>query len=250
MLDIADAYAEVQQRLVGVVLDPKTQADTPVPACPAWRVRDVVAHLAGSVVDVTTGHAPELYEGFNLFDQWRDQDVAQARDAITARQVAERQGRAIDSLVDEWRQATEALVPMLRGEQPFPSPFPPYIGGGLVSDLVVHEGGIRAALGLNRAPECAALSLALAGYGFSLENRIRILGLPALVLAYDGKERRLGEGDVGATVRADRYDLVRTLAGHRTRDQILALDWEGEPGPYLDILSEYGPVTTSTTGEH
>lgn len=71
--------------------------------------------------------------------------------------------------------------------------------------------------------------------------------MPALILCYAGKERRLGDGGAGATVRADRHELVRTLAGRRTRDQILALDWDGDPYPYLDIMSEYGPVTTATS---
>jgi hypothetical protein len=62
------------------------------------------------------------------------------------------------------------------------------------------------------------------------------------VLAYDGKERRLGEGPEGATLTADRHELVRVLAGRRTREQILELAWDGDPAPFVDVLSEYGPV--------
>jgi hypothetical protein len=123
---------------------------------------------------------------------------------------------------------------------------PPFIRIILVNDLVVHETDIRAALGLPRAVSSRALFLALAGYSFSLENRLRVLGLPALVLAYDDKERRLGEGPVGAQVAADRHELVRVLAGRRTREQILGLTWTGDPVPFVDVLSEYGP--TSVTG--
>lgn len=247
MIDIVAAYVEVRERLLRVVLDPAIDVETPVPACPAWLVRDVVAHLAGGVVDVTTGHAPEFFAGMNLLDQWRDEKVARARDALTARQVQERRDSSMATLADEWRRASERLVPILRGETPVAPPLPPFVGAVLVNDIVVHEGDIRAALGLARAPETAALSLALAGYSLSLDHRIRALGLPALILGYAGKDRRLGEGEAGATVRADRHELVRTLAGRRTRDQILALDWDGNPYPYLDIMSEYGPVTTSTS---
>ena len=76
-----------------------------------------------------------------------------------------------------------------------------------------------------------------------LENRIRILGLPTLVLLYDDKERHIGEGQVRATLAADRHELVRVLAGRRTRAQILKLAWTGDPGPFVDILSEYGPTS-------
>jgi len=166
---------------------------------------------------------------------------------MTARQVDERRDHSVAALTDEWRAATLAVTPMMRGEVAPPPSLPPYIGFILVNDLVVHETDIRSALSLSRAPASPALSLALAGYSFSLENRIRQLGTPALVLAYDGKQHQLGDQPVGATVSADRHELVRVLAGRRTRDQILGLDWDGDPTPYLDILSEYGPVTQPTT---
>jgi hypothetical protein len=65
------------------------------------------------------------------------------------------------------------VLPLLRGEVPVPATLPPFVGFVLVNDLVVHETDIRAALGLPRAPASAALSLALTGYSFSLEARIR-----------------------------------------------------------------------------
>ena len=208
-----------------------------------------MAHHCGTVVDVVTGNGFELFVGLDLLDQWRDEDVAHARDDLTGRQVAEREGRSLGSLVSEWREATAALLPIMRGEQPFPEAVPSIFGGVVINDAVVHEGDIRFALGLNRAPAGAALSLALLGYGFSLDYRIRTLGLPPLVLSYDGKTRQVGgEGDPGATVSATRFDLVRTLASRRTAAEILDLDWSGNPELYVPILPEYGPVRTSTGG--
>lgn len=139
MIDIVAAYVEVRERLLGVVLDPATEVETPVPACPAWSVRDVVAHLTGGVVDVTTGHAPEFFDGMNLLDQWRDEEVARARDAVTARQVEERRDRSVPTLAREWRQGSERLAPILRGETPVAPPLPPFVGAVLINDIVVHE---------------------------------------------------------------------------------------------------------------
>ncbi len=240
MGDVADAYAEVQQRIIAAVLDHEAGGGAAVACCPGWSVHDVVAHLTGYAVDVTTGHIPEFVEGLNLFEQWRDEKVARARDAATARQVAERKDRAMSALADEWTGATAVLIRMIRGEDAFPPSLPPFIDRLLLNDVVVHEGDIRSALGLARAPAGAGLSLALAGYSVSLGYRLSALGLPALVLAYDGKERQVGDGEVGARVHADRYDLLRMLAGRRTPDQIRALDWQGDPTPYLGVLSEYG----------
>jgi hypothetical protein len=80
----------------------------------------------------------------------------------------------------------------------------------------------------------------LAGYCFGVDYRLRALGLPALELRYDGKERTLGEGPPAASVTAERWELLRVLAGRRSRDQIAALDWSGDPAPYLPLLPAYG----------
>lgn len=244
MIDVGDAYLELQGRLIEAVEQPGVDPLTPVAACPGWSVHDVLAHHVGVVAAVAAqdlGGFGELF--FDLLEQWRDSEVQRARDAMTARQVEERRRRAVGQLVAEWRVATTDVLPFLRGETPVPPTLPPLVGFVIVNDLVVHDTDIRAALGLPRATDSAALSLALAGYSFSLESRIRTLGLPALVLVYDGKERRIGEDPVGATLAADRHELVRVLAGRRTRQQILALAWTGDPDPYLDVLSEYGPTS-------
>jgi uncharacterized protein (TIGR03083 family) len=245
VVDQGAAYAEVMERFAGAVMQPGVDGTAPVGACPGWSVRDVVAHHTGVVVDLTTGNLGEFATFGRLLDQWHDADVARDRDAMTARQVRERQSRTMHELVAEWRTATQELVPMLRGESAFPPSVPPFAASVVVNDVVVHEGDVRAALGLGRAPECAALALTLRAYAFSLEHRIRDQGLPALVLAYAGKELTLGEGAVGGRVAADRYELVRVMAGRRTADEIRALPWEGDPTPYLPVMSEYGPVRQS-----
>ena len=250
MVDLSLAYTEVQERLCAVLDElNEARANTRVPACPEWSVRDVVAHHCGLVVDMASANTPEFFGSFNLLDQWRDDEVARARDDLTGRQVAEREGRSLRSLVSEWREATVALLPILRGDHPFPKSVPPIFSGVLINDVVVHEGDIRIALGLDQAPAGAALSVALRGYGFSLDYRIKMLGLPPLVLAYDGKSRQFGgDGAAGATLSATRFDLVRTLASRRTATEILSLDWSGNPEPYVPILPEYGPVRNLTVG--
>jgi uncharacterized protein (TIGR03083 family) len=244
VVDVGDAYLEVQRRLIEVVQAPDSDVSTAVAACPGWSVHDVLAHHVGVVVGVAKGDLGEFGElSDRILEQWRDTEVQRARDAWTARQVEEYRPRDISALATEWRTATTEVLPLLRGETPVPTTLPPFIGFILVNDLVVHETDIRASLGLSRAAASPALSLALAGYAFSLEHRIRLLGLPTLVLAYDGKERRLGKGPKAATLAADRHELLRVLAGRRTRSQILELSWTGDPNTYVDVLSEYGPTS-------
>ncbi|GAA3673367.1 hypothetical protein GCM10022237_36290 [Nocardioides ginsengisoli] len=88
-----------------------------------------------------------------------------------------------------------------------------------INDVVVHEGDLHEAIGLDRPPVVQATSLALAGYGFSLDHRVRKAGLPAVAFAYDGKRRVFGEGEPAAVVSADRPVLVRLLASQMTSDE-------------------------------
>ena len=244
MIDIGTAYVEVQDRLIGALGRPGVDVDVPAPACPGWRARDVLAHHVGLVSDIAHDRLDVLAPvAARLDEQWRDREVARARDEMTAEQVDTRRNDDVRALIAEWRAATEAILPMLRGEAPVPAVLPPTIPFVLNTDLVVHETDIRAAVGLPRAGPSLALSLALIGYASALEQRIRLIGLPSLALAYDGKQRLLGDDPAVTTLRGDKHELVRVLAGRRTNEQLVALDWDGDPTPFLPVLSGYGPTT-------
>jgi len=232
-VDLDQMYLELQEDLIDVAGE---GADAPVPACPGWRVGDVLAHVAGLARDSVEGTVPAI----DLLEQWRDGEVAARRDSMTADQVRRADGLGTGEVARSWRALTPRLAPMLRGEVPFPDPAPFGISAILITDLVVHDQDVRGALGRGRAPDGPAAALALATYGFGVDYRIRQLGLPALGLGTGPKVRVLGEGEPGATVSADRFELVRALAGRRSRSQILALTWVGDPGPYLGIIPAYG----------
>ena len=53
-------YLEVAQAVRTVIDAHDAQGDEPVPTCPGWTVRDVVAHLAGLADDWLTGNL-EVY---------------------------------------------------------------------------------------------------------------------------------------------------------------------------------------------
>lgn len=243
MVDAGAAYAEVQHRMSELVasLTPE-QLSRPVPACPDWTIHDLVAHHAAVVADLAAGNLRELKDLSRLLNQHDDPEVARDRDEMTARQVAERRGTPVAAILEDWSAATGRIVSMIRGEVRFPEHVGPIAGVIVVNDVVVHEGDLREALGLDPASEVLATSLAMAGYGFNLDARIRKAGLPALAFAYDGKHRVFGDGEPAATLTADRPTLVRALASRLTNAQILDLDWVGDPSPYLDLIPEYGPA--------
>ena len=55
-VDVGEHYARIRTRFTALVEDLSTEEwERPVQACPGWRVRDVVAHLSGTVDDALAG---------------------------------------------------------------------------------------------------------------------------------------------------------------------------------------------------
>lgn len=105
--------------LFGTLTD--EQLRTEVPATPAWTVRDLLAHLAGSPSDAVTGRM----EGAPGPD-W------------TSRQVAERRGVSVADLTAELASHQDAIARDAEGN-PRPT---------IVWDLAVHHADLHEALGL------------------------------------------------------------------------------------------------------
>jgi uncharacterized protein (TIGR03083 family) len=240
MIDLAAAYEETHDHLVEIVLGPDDDAlRTKVPASPAWSVKDVVAHVTGIGGDVAHGLTPPYLD---VLEAWRDPEQAAKRDAMTAKQVEDRRGLTLQQVLDEWSGHLERLLRMLSGEEPFASGLP-FVGHVVNTDLAVHSQDVRGAVGVPGDRESAGVGIGLAGYSFGLDVRIRSLGLPALTLRYGEKERVLGDGDPAATLEAGRFEIFRALSGRRSRDQILAMKWTGDPEPYLPLIPAYGERT-------
>ena len=235
-MEIDVIYTGQQEQLAALVLERADRWAERVPACPGWQVRDVVAHVAGLASDAATGSLPTM----DLLEQWRDDQVAETRDRMTAGQVDRVADSSVDELLADWREVTVGLAPMLRGERPFPDPAPFGLNAILATDLVIHVQDVRGAFGVRRAPDDPGLALAFATYCFGVDYRIRQLGLPALAVHDGRKQRTLGDGTPGATMTGDRFELLRAFAGRRSRAQILALDWSGDPDSYLALIPAYG----------
>src|SRR5436305_1642837 len=81
-------YEQTRQRIVDVVrratsID-ETAASRPVPACPGWRVRDVLAHLCGNCTDIAAGNIADAGT-----DAWTAAQVDARREVPLAELLAE-----------------------------------------------------------------------------------------------------------------------------------------------------------------
>ena len=218
MTSFGEAYSATRRRVLDLVGGlSEEEANRIVPACPDWRVRDLVAHLTGVAVDATKG---EL-EGVGSAE-W------------TGRQVDERRDVPLADLLAEWDEAGTQIDGALEY-------FPKVAASLFVGDTLTHEHDIRLPLGRPGDRDAPAVELAVDGYVRWLGRRLREAGLPTVKVKAEGREWIAGKEEPAIEVEAPTiFDLLRGLTGRRTRDEIASFAWSGDPEPYLDVFSMYG----------
>ncbi|MFM8530400.1 MAG: maleylpyruvate isomerase N-terminal domain-containing protein, partial [Ilumatobacteraceae bacterium] len=136
--EVVAAYVALRARVISLVRSrPDSDGDRPVPHCPAWTARDLLAHMAGAPEDILAGRL----EGV-------------ASDAWTQAQVERHRGESLSQVADAWEATTaafDAVLPMI------PAP----VNSQLVLDAMTHEHDLRHALGVPGARNEAAVSVAL-----------------------------------------------------------------------------------------
>ncbi len=135
--NVTAAYVELRQRVIDLVRSrPESDGDRMVPHCPAWTVRDLLAHMAGAPEDILAGRL----EGVGT-DPW------------TQAQVDRHRGESLAQLADAWEATSGGFDPVL---PMIPSP----MNSQLVFDAVTHEHDLRHALGVPGARDAAAVDVA------------------------------------------------------------------------------------------
>jgi hypothetical protein len=209
---------------VGLVGDlPEAALDRVAPATPEWRVRDIVAHLAGSTADIVSGNLADV-----------------ASDAWTAAQVDARRSVPIGDLVDEWNQCSEIVEPMI-------AEFDGLTRAMLLTDAVTHEHDLRGALGISGERESDAISYAFRGIAGAIGAQRGDTG--ALRISHEVGETVAGSGEPTTTVRTSRFEIVRAGVGRRSYDQIAAWDWDGRFGAETLVLPRFAPPRSTPLDE-
>jgi uncharacterized protein (TIGR03083 family) len=232
---LAAAYEETRAAIVAILdrLDVR-QLSTVIPACPAWAVQDLIAHITGVAVDTVEGQFPAI----NPHGTWAGRQAVV--DAHTAAQVTSRKTMAMHELLAEWESYLPRLSAMLRGDQPLPPGSMPAHDWVVISDIGAHCQDLRAALDEPGDRDSIAVALGLRRYVTGLGHRLDAAGLPALQLCAKNCEYLAGSGPPSASVTASRWELFRTLGSRRSVSQLRALRWIGDPDPYLAVIPAYG----------
>lgn len=120
MTDPVAAWSAAHERVCALVASlPAEQVEARVPACPDWKVRDLLSHVVGLGADVLAGDEPDDHH-----QTW------------TAAQVDARRDRSAAELIAEWRALAPDLVAWMREH-----------GSRPLNDVVIHEQDLRSAVG-------------------------------------------------------------------------------------------------------
>ncbi len=198
------------------------EATTRVPTCPEWTVKDVLAHVVGIGDDFKT-HTRDGAGG----------------DAWTAAQVATRADRDVGEILAEWAGLASFLDDLFSAN--------PDLAAALVADLVTHMHGVLTALGRKADRSGAAVTASAERYADRFVDRVGGSDLEAAAVAIDGVRR--GPAGAEVVVSGSAFELLRAFTGRRSLDQIRAMDWTGDPGPYVDIISAYGQASSVDVSE-
>ena len=232
---LAAAYEETHAAILGILGGLNHhQLSTVVPACPAWTVRELVAHMTGVAADAIAARFPAV----NPHGTWAERQSIV--DEFTAGHVKRWRGMAMDEVLAEWAGHVPVLSTMLRRDQPFPAGSLPSIDWVVVSDIAAHAQDLRGAVHLPGDRDSAGVTLGLQRYVNGLSRRITAAGLPALRLCTEDREHAAGCGLPASTVTAARWELFRALSSRRSPSQIRALSWSGDAESYLPLLPAYG----------
>lgn len=207
-----EVYRGIREDLTTVLrVDPVGLQDLPVPACPDWRVRDVVAHLAGVVDDVLRGNL----EGVTT-------------DAWTAAQVDARRGRSLVELLDEWDRVAPAFEEVATG---LGRAFDPRA----LLDTWTHQQDLRSALGLPPASDPVGLHHTAITLVRACEAGMDAGRIPPFRIVLDG--RTCADRATAAAVHTTAFEWARAVVGRRSRAQAVAWAWEGiDPEDVVDRL--------------
>jgi len=211
--DLARWYRETRERLTALVtgLD-EAQLATAVPACPGWSVADVMGHLAAIPEDALAGRL-----------------TGPPTEAETAVQVDRFRGRPIRATLAGWTGLAPRFEEIVAAFKVWPA----------VIDVASHEQDIRGAVGKPGARDTEVIR-ELAGW---LVARLRA-PVPLRVTVGDAHFQTGPDGEPVLELATTWYEAFRWRMGRRSRTQLAALDWSGDPSPVLDHLVIFGPATT------
>lgn len=224
----SDLYGSLRDEVINLVRPlPGDVLNQAVPLTPGWTNTEVVAHVCGLTVDVIDG----IREGLGTAE-------------TTSRQVAERAGRSLEEVCEEWLDRGSEFGEVITNE--------PILGLRLSADLVVHLHDMQHGLGESIDRTSVGSISGGRTYASRTPDRLSEVGNVAVTIELSDGSRHepngAGDGVRALTLQTTPYDFLRSVTGRRSRAQVAALGWSDDPGDLLDVFSPYGALRTDDAG--
>jgi len=209
---LAELYRDTRVRLCALVsgLDDAAHSIA-VPACPGWAVRDVIAHLTAVVEDALAGRLAGVPD-----------------EEFTAGQIARMADVPVAEMLDRWAAGAPQFEDAIQAFEIWPA----------VIDVATHEQDIRGAVGQQGARDCAAIARCTPILLDWLAPPVKVL------IGAEDAAQEAGSGDGELTLSTTRYEAFRFRMGRRSRAQLAAMNWSGDPTAVLGELTVFGPSLT------
>jgi uncharacterized protein (TIGR03083 family) len=204
-------YRETRERLTALVagLD-EAEVGAPVPACPGWSVSDVIGHLTAIPEDALAGRL-----------------TGPPSEEETAAQVDRFRGRPMAQTLAGWAELAPRFEEVVAAFKLWPA----------VIDVASHEQDIRGAIGLPGARDTEVIREMSGWLLARLSPPVRVR-----VTVEDTQIQVGPDGEPVLGLTTTWYEAFRWRMGRRSRDQLAALDWSGDPALVLDHLVIFGPA--------
>ena len=107
-----------------------------------------------------------------------------------------------------------------------------------ISDILHHEFDLRNAYGDTAGRDIMDIHFAAAGHVRSIRSLFSANDLETIRIEStdSGMGWDIGHGPPVAVMRAPSFQIMRAIGGRRTKAEIRAMGWEGDPEPYLDSM--------------
>ena len=213
--DHADEYAACRARVRALLADCDDRvAARVVPTCPDWTVRNLCAHLTGVAAALVARDNPA-----GDVQVWVD------------RLVAERAGRSVSTILDEWDDVGPAFEALMRAR---PASF-----GALTYDAVAHEHDLRGALGRPGDRTSDGVEASVEILVAMVRRDLAATGpVPGTIRLRSGaRSWVIGRGEPEVGIDASMWELMRLLGSRRSRRQVLAAGWVGDIEPFLPAIA-------------
>jgi uncharacterized protein (TIGR03083 family) len=218
VFDLGEHYRGSRERLSSLIAELIAEGRDldaiPVPACPAWSVHDVLAHLTAVVEDVMAGKLkgpPSIEE--------------------TSAQVQRRRPMPTAEMLEEWSETAPAFESILQSVRVWPG----------FLDVLAHEHDIRGAVHRPGARDHIDV-VASAEWLLSVWNPpVRVVVRTDEVERVYGKSDSAGLSESDLRLTTTPFEVFRFRLGRRSPAQLRSMDWSGDPVSVLDHMMIFGP---------